>query len=194
MANKVATADDGVQVFFGSVAAPLLYVSATQINMIVPYEVAGTRTSVSLQYNGSSIPAGSYVVTASAPAIFTLSSTGQGPAAVLNQDESINSATNPAARGSIVQIYATGSGATQPSSVTGSVTSGAITQPTLPVSVTIGGVSATVTSAAEAPGEVSGVLQVNAVVPQNLTPGSSVPIVIAVGSVPSQSGAVIAIK
>jgi uncharacterized protein (TIGR03437 family) len=192
--NKVGSIDSGVQVLFNNVPAPLLYVSATQINAIVPYEVAGTSAAVSIQFNGAAIPAGTYSVAATAPAIFALNSSGEGPGAVLNQDATINSAANPAARGSIVQIYATGAGQTQPGGVTGAVTASTGTQPLLPVSVTIGGIPATLTYDAEAPGEVSGVFQVNAVVPGMVAPGSAVPVVLTVGSVSSPAAATIAVK
>jgi uncharacterized protein (TIGR03437 family) len=47
---------------------------------------------------------------------------------------------------------------------------------------------------AKTPGEVSGVLQVNAVIPLSLVSGSAIPVVLKVGSAQSQSGAVIVIK
>jgi uncharacterized protein (TIGR03437 family) len=192
--NKVSTGNNDVQVLFDNVPAPLLYVSATQIDAIVPYEVSAPSTNVVVHYNATAIPAGAYAVTPSSPAIFTLNSTGQGPAAVLNQDASINSPSNPAARGSIIQIYATGEGATEPPGVTGSITASTGTQPQLPVSLTVGGLNAIVTYSAEAPGEVSGVLQVNAVIPQSTTPGLAVPVVLTVGAAQSPTAATIAVK
>jgi uncharacterized protein (TIGR03437 family) len=53
----------GTRVFFGSYAAPITYTSGTQINCIVPYEMAGqSQTVVQVQYQGvtsaaSTIPA-----------------------------------------------------------------------------------------------------------------------------------------
>jgi trimeric autotransporter adhesin len=193
--NKVTTSNSGVQVLFDNIPAPLLYVSSTQINAIVPYEVTGTTTSVTVQYIGAPIAAGSYAVSPSSPAIFTQDSTGQGAAAVLNQDNILNTSANPAMRGSTIQIYATGAGGP---GVTGGVTESSTQTPTQSVtpSVTlaIGGQPATVTYAGGAPGEVSGVLQVNAVVPQNITPGASTPVVLTIGTAQSPSLATISVK
>lgn len=129
----------------------------------------------------------------SAPGIFTIDPTGTGQGAVVNQDGSVNSAANPADRESVISIYATGEGQTSPAGVTGSVTqSNKI--PLLPVTVTIGGTAAAVQYAASAPGEVAGVLQVNAAVPQSVTPGSAVPVIVSVGEIASQPNVTIAVK
>ncbi len=133
-------------------------------------------------------------VAASAPAIFTVDSTGTGQAAIVNQDSSINGAANPAARGSTISIYATGEGETAPAGVTGSVSSSSGAKPLLPVAVTIGGIDAVVQYAGSAPGLVAGLLQVNAVVPPSIAPGASVPVTVSVGGVASQRGVTIAVK
>jgi uncharacterized protein (TIGR03437 family) len=195
----VSTTNDDVQVLFGGTAAPLLYLSATQINAIVPFEVGyGTgNTSVfvqSTQYGGSTIPAGTFESVAAAPAIFTVNASGRGQAAVLNQDGTLNSSSNPAARGSAVQIYASGAGITSPEGSDGGFTYTTLVTPGLPISLTIGGVAATVAYAAGAPGEVNAVLQVNAVVPESVAPGSTVPVVLTVGSFSSAAAATIAVK
>ena len=112
---------------------------------------------------------------------------------MVNQDGSINGAGSPAARGSVIQVYATGAGLTQPAGVTGSVTSGAIA-PVLPVTAQIAGMNAQVMFAGLAPTDVSGVLQVNVVVPAGVIPGAAIPIVIAVGGTSSQAGVTIAVE
>jgi uncharacterized protein (TIGR03437 family) len=182
--GKVSTMNSNVQVLFDGVPAPLLYVSPTQINTVVPYEVNGALTNVSVLYNGTSIPAGGYSLVSAAPAIF----------AVVNQDGTVNSAANPAPRGSTIQIYATGEGVTQPAGVTGGVTGGTIKTPVDPVTLTLGGVSTAVTYAASAPGQINGLFQVNAVVPQSLTSNSTLPIVLTIGSAQSPAGATVAVK
>jgi uncharacterized protein (TIGR03437 family) len=127
------------------------------------HEVAGRATTgISVNFNGSDIPVGGVPITDASPAIFALDSTGQGGAAVLNQDNSINTSANPAARGSIVQIYATGQGLTSPPGVTGEITALPLKQPVLPVHVQIGRLDAQVIYADSAPEEISGLLQVNA--------------------------------
>ncbi|MGH9497741.1 MAG: hypothetical protein ACRD3L_01225 [Terriglobales bacterium] len=43
-----------------------------------------------------------------APGLFAQTGTGQGGAAILNQDNSLNTPQSPAARGSTIQIFLTG--------------------------------------------------------------------------------------
>ncbi len=193
-AGRIDTTLSGVQVLFDNTPAPLLYVSATQINAIVPYEVAGrTSTTLKVSYSGGMSVGTGLQVAASAPGIFTLNQTGAGQGAVLNQDNTINTASNPAARGTILQVFATGEGQTVPAGITGGITGSTLAKPVGPVSVTIGGVSAQVLYAGSAPASVAGLFQVNVMVPNSVQPGN-VPIVITVGSGSSQSGATVAIQ
>jgi uncharacterized protein (TIGR03437 family) len=193
--GSVATSLNGAEVLFNGQPAPMVYGSTYQANVIVPYEVANQATAtITLQFGG--VTSGQWVVpiAPSAPGIFTIGSAGVGPGAVLNQDSSVNSASNPAARGSVVQIYATGEGQTSPPGVTGSVIVTNLKHPLLPVTVSIGGQNAMVQYDGSSGESVSGLLQVNAVVPQTVAPGSTVPIVVSVGGVPSQSGVTIAVQ
>jgi uncharacterized protein (TIGR03437 family) len=193
--GKVATSLNGAQVLFDGRPAPMIYGSAWQANVIVPYEIAAqAATTISLQFGGITSAAWTVPVAASAPGIFTLGSSGLGPAAVLNQDNSVNSATNPAPRGSVIQIYATGEGETSPRGVTGSVIGTDLKTPVLAVKVTIGGQDAVVQYAGSAGASVAGLFQVNAVVPSSVSPGGSVPISVSVGGVPSQNGVTIAVQ
>jgi uncharacterized protein (TIGR03437 family) len=193
--GKVATSLNGAQVLFDGRPAPMIYGSAWQANVIVPYEIAThATTAISLQFGGLTSAAWTLPVATAAPGIFTLASSGLGPAAVLNQDNSVNSAANPAPRGSIVQIYATGEGQTLPPGVTGTVTGSDLKTPVQSVKVAIGGQDAFVQYAGSAGNAVGGLFQVNAVVPQTVAPGAAVPIAVSVGGVPSQSGVTIAVQ
>lgn len=195
--GNVATTLGNTSVSFDGIVAPLTYVSPNQINAIVPYEVAGrATTTVVVQRAGVNSPSISVRVTDTAPAIFSLTQTGTGQGAILNQDSTVNGTPTAAARGSVVQIFATGAGQLNPGGVTGMVTSP--DGPTFPrpvgtVSVTIGGQPATVQFAGSAPGLVSGVLQVNAVVPQNAAVGSQ-PIVLTVGNNSSLGNITVAVR
>jgi uncharacterized protein (TIGR03437 family) len=190
---------NGVHVAFDGQPAPLIYTSAYQTNLIVPYEVAGKTSTVmqvtyaaaagTLQTSAWTLP-----VVAAAPGVFTVDSTGIGQGAIVNQDGTVNSAANPAARGSVVSIYATGEGQTSPAGVTGSVTGSGLKTPLLPVTITIGGIGATVQYAGSAPASVAGLLQVNAVVPPGISAGPAVPVLVTVGKIPSQAGVTIAVK
>jgi uncharacterized protein (TIGR03437 family) len=66
--------------------------------------------------------------------------------------------------------------------------------PTAVVTATIGGQPAAVQYAGSAPGSIYGVMQVNVQVPPNISPGSTVPVVINVGGNNSQSNVSLAIQ
>jgi len=185
----------GVQVMFDSVAAAVTYASATQVNAVVPYEVAGNpQTKVQVTFNGMASNAIVLPVQPSTPAIFTLDSSGLGPGAILNQDLSVNTAKNPAAHGSVVVIFCTGGGVTDPASADASITAAPAPLLSLPYSVTIGGQNAVVQYAGGAPATVAGLTQINAVVPAGISPGSSVPVVVTIGGVPSPTGVTLAVQ
>jgi uncharacterized protein (TIGR03437 family) len=63
---------------------------------------------VQLSFNGAISQVWSLPVAPAAPGIFTQDSTGAGQAAVLNQNNSMNGPSQPAAGGSVIQIFATG--------------------------------------------------------------------------------------
>jgi uncharacterized protein (TIGR03437 family) len=184
----------GTQVFFDGYPAPILYSSATQVSVIVPYEVAGSlTTSMLIQYQGLSSNRLTLPVLASLPGIFTMGSLGSGQGAIVNQDNTINSRQNGADPGSIVSIFATGGGQTNPPNVDGSLpTDARLTE--LPVKVQIAGENAEVIYAGTAPGEPAGILQVNVRIPADVARGTNVPVLITVGASTSQSGVTLAIK
>jgi uncharacterized protein (TIGR03437 family) len=134
-------------------------------------------------------------VAATVPAIFSATQTGNGPGAILNADNSPNGPSHPAAAGSIVQIFATGEGLSQ-DAVTGSVTPAQppFRTPLAPVSVTIGGLSAQIVFAGEAPGLVSGILQVNAIIPAGTGSGPQVVVLQVGGSVNNTQAITVAVQ
>jgi len=191
-AGRLDTFVGGTRVLFDGIAAPLLFVQSDQVNAVVPYETAGqTATHVQVEYQGTQSPAVLFPVADTSAAIFTADSSGQGQGIVLNEDGSLNSPANPARPGSVIAMYATGSGQTDPPSVTGQVASNVAPKPLLPVTVFVGGLSAQVLFAGAPPGSSTGVLQVNTRIPD--TVGSGVfPISLVVGSEASQSGVTLA--
>lgn len=185
----------GVSLSIGGTPAPLLYAGPNQINAIVPFEVSGLSSAQLFVMNSGQLIAGFPVTVAAAmPGIFTVSSSGVGQGAVLNQDSTLNSPSNPAARGSVVVLYATGAGLMNPAQIDGQVTGNNPPITSLPVSVQIGGASAQVQYAGAAPGLVAGVLQVNCVVPQSVSPAESVPVQLTVGNATSPAGVTMAIQ
>jgi len=193
--GKVSTSIGGVTVSFNGFLAPLTYVGSTQINAIVPYEIAGNSSPyVQVNYGGQTSNQFALQLTTAAPALFTQNSSGTGAGAILNQDYSLNTQNNPAAIGTVVQIFLTGEGLTTPAQTSGAVTpvnasgAGPITPaPQQAVSVMIGGQPANLEFAGEAPYFVAGVLQVNARVPATASSGAN-SITVEVGTQISQSG------
>ena len=190
----LATELAGTQALFDGIPAPLLYAGSGQVTAIVPYAVAGqTSTQLTIANTGRmSLPVG-LPVTASTPALFSADSSGQGQAAAVNQDGSVNAAMNPAARGSVVALFATGAGATNPAGVDGLLATSVLPAPVLTVSAKVGGSPAMVLYAGAAPGLVAGVMQVNVLVPENINTGA-VPVVLQVGSASSQSGITLSVQ
>jgi uncharacterized protein (TIGR03437 family) len=94
-------AGTNVTVAFDGIAGKVLYDSNTQINVVVPAEL-GTKTSAQMiiSVDGISSPAQTVALAPFGPGIFK--------GGILNQDNSSNGPTQPAAGGSILQIFATG--------------------------------------------------------------------------------------
>ncbi len=184
------------QVRFDGVPAPLLYVSAHQINAVVPYGIESPMTRMTVQRGGISDGPRALPSAAAVPAILTVNSAGFGQAAALNEDGTYNSPGNPAARGSIVVFYAVGAGAMNPPAADGSLSPGALPLPVpqLPVTVQIRGVEADPIYAGAAPGYVSGLLQVNVRIPAAIAFGNSVPLTLLVGGQASQPNVTIAVR
>ena len=67
---------------------------------------------MSVLRSGSVIAELTLPVANASPALFTLYETGAGPGAILNQDATLNSPWNPATGGSVLVLYATGTGQT----------------------------------------------------------------------------------
>jgi len=177
------------RVFFDNIQAPLVHAASTQVTAIVPYKVTSS-TKVRVEYQLRSSNEVTLPVAASALGIFAYP--GQTQAVVVNQDRSMNSASNPAARGEIITLFATGEGQTAPAGMDGKLPlPGNWPAPAGSLAVTFGGV----------PGEVqfkgvvsAGVLQVNVKVPQTAPAGTAVPLILAVGGTPSAAGFTISLK
>jgi len=134
-------------------------------------------------------------VTPVAPSIFSANLSGTGPAAILNQDGfTVNSLATPAGKGTVISIYATGEGQTEPGGIDGRIaTGGSLPKPRQTVQVLIDGRKAEVQYAGAAPDQVAGLFQVNALIPMDASSGN-VPIEIQMGNARSQPGMTVAVK
>lgn len=182
----------GTRVLFAGFPAPLFYVQDTQVNAQVPYEIAGNSTvEVEVFFQGVSGGKITVPLADSAPGIFTGGS-GSGPAVVINQDGSLNSAANPAAPGSVITLFATGEGLGQPAGIDGKPATAPLPKPILPVTLSIGATPAEILFAGAAPG-FAGLMQINARLPRSAAPGAAV-LLLRVGTAASQAGVTIAVR
>jgi uncharacterized protein (TIGR03437 family) len=132
------------------------------------------------------------------PGIFTLNQTGAGQGAILNQNGTVNGIGNPEIVGNVIQIFGTGEGVTNPRGVTGSINPPRLPlpAPVLPVAVTIGGVPVAPSDifyAGNAPGGVSGLIQINAKIPAGVGVGPQ-QVFFTVGGVPSQGNVTVNVR
>jgi len=193
--GMVSTAVSSVRVLFDGVPAPIVFVSATQCSAVVPYFGASNATThVQVEYQGARSDPFSVTVSATGPGMFTANASGTGQGSILNQDQSINSVANPAASGSIVVLWATGEGLTDPPGVDGRLAMDVFPAPVAAVTVDIGGYPATVQYAGAAPGFPPGVLQINAQMSPNVQSSNAVPVHLTVGGVTSQDGVTLAVR
>ena len=174
--GKIATELAGVRVFFDQFEAPLLYASSKQINAQVPWELNGQSSAqFRVEYNGISTRTGIVQIVPSSPALFHT---------ILNQDGTVNSPANPAGNGSIVSVYGTGGGSTNPESVTGgNAPFKPLAKLVLPVSILIDeGFLATVHYAGVAPGQIDGTFLIQFHVPPILAPSTAHRVDVQIGS------------
>ena len=176
--GRFPTSLSGVEVLVNGTAAPLLLVQAGVIQGVIPSEAQGTEFTTVVKYQGQSAPPLD-APNSFNPGIFLI----HGQAAVLNQDGTVNTPANPAKLGSIVSIFATGTGPLMTPVPDGSITP--LPPPyypleTLPI-VTFAGVVANVVWAGAAPGLIAGGTQINAQLPASLPAGTdltAVPVVV----------------
>jgi minor extracellular serine protease Vpr len=161
-----------------SVPGHLTYVSPSQVNVQVPWELAGQSSAevkVTINYSyGNVVGVG---ISNFAPAFFEIAT---GVAAALDLNYKVINASNPAVRGQTISLYANGLGPVTNTPASGdpaSATSLSLTmsKPT----VTIGGVAAPVSFSGLAPG-FAGLYQMNVTVPSNIGAGTQ-PIIVSIG-------------
>lgn len=186
----------GVSVTVGGLPAIPLFVQNGQINIILPYTLGTAgQAAVQVQYNNLTSAEFNIPLSPADVQIFTANASGSGPGSILNQDFSINTETNRAAPGSVVQVYGTGGGLLVPSLpvIAGNVAGDTLSWVALPYSATVNGENATVLYAGSAPGLVYGVSQFNVQLPADLRAGAET-IILNVGDSSSQSNVTVFVK
>jgi len=191
------TALAGVTLRVNTVSAPLFFVSPSQLNFQVPWELAGqTQASITVTTPGGTSDAQAVSLVAFSPGLFSTSSTGTGQGSILISSSGEVAAPSgsirgwparPVKRGESISIFCTGLGdvATHPASGAPAPSDKPSVTSLIPA-VTVGDIPSQVTFSGLAPGFV-GLYQVNAQVPANAPTGDAVPVVLTVGAATSNA-------
>ncbi len=122
--GKLASTLAGVRVLFNGIPGALFFVRSDQVNVQAPFEIAGLESvDIQVEYQGVASSPVTVGVRPADPGLFS---------PVLNQDNTLNTQQNPAARGSVVQLFATGQGVVTPALMSGLPGPGAAPFPRAP--------------------------------------------------------------
>lgn len=192
VAGHLPTELNYTQVFVDNFPAPLVYVSDSQINFLMPSTQAVGPTKIRVASQGNTGPEIMVTLVDSAPALFTL--TGEYAIAT-HVDNSLVSPDSPAHAGEIIVVYATGLGKTIPNPATGEIPQNAATIMALSaLQVSLGGVvvdSGLIKYAGLTPAS-AGLYQINLELPGN--PGTDPELRITIAGQPSPAGLKLAIR
>jgi uncharacterized protein (TIGR03437 family) len=173
---------NGVTVLVNGKAAPLYYVSGTQINCLVPYATQGPTATIVVQNGSASSNTVMVPVAATAPGFFTADTSGTGIAAVYHGDATRGTVTaaNPASPGETVSVFLAGMGAVSPALADGTATG---TSPlssitAAPLALYIAGQQAVISYSGMAP-IYPGLYQINVTVPLAIFSSANVPMAMA---------------
>ena len=155
-----------------SVPARFHYVSATQINVQVPWELANyTSATVKLIINYTYSTEYTLSLATYAPGFFAYQSNGQPFASALDSTLTPVTASHPVTRGSTVALYLNGLGPVNNQPADGWPATDASSTTVATPTITIGGQPATVSFSGLAPG-FADLYQVNATVPAGIGTGA----------------------
>lgn len=183
----------GIGATVNGAAATVLYALGNQINATIPFGLDfSSPADVEVRSQNQPIARVAIPTSNASPAIFTQSGTGVGLGAILNEDYSLNSASNPALAGSIIMVYGTGFGPLIPAAVDGGP--GVLSATALPVSAQVGGLSAEVLYAGAAPALAGGVVQINIRIPNEIQSSDNVSLWLSVGSFEIPPGVRVAVR
>lgn len=163
--------------------------TATQVTFTLPPGVNGeTSIDVAVVCNGKQQASGLLALAAVSPGIYTLSMTGAGQGAVVNQDGTVNGPSHPASVNTYLAIYGTGFGPYLAPSPDG------LQRLSGTVQAFIGGQPVAVQFAGHAPEETLGLQQINVFIPPGVPTGAAVPVQLVVNGASTQSGVTVAIQ
>ncbi len=200
--GKLGTTAGNTQVLFNGVPGPMIYSTLNQVSAIAPFSLLDGGISINsvhdvfieVNNNGKLSSIIDMIVRGSGAGVFTLDRSGNGQAAAINQDGTINGVDHPISRGQAISVYATGLGQTSPAQTDGQIVPLGEPYPRVVgnIQASVGGFNATVLYAGAAPLSVAGLTQINVLVPQNAPTGPAVPIIVSFG--PSNQRVTIAVN
>jgi len=162
-----------VKVLINNIAAPICYVSATQVAVIVPNEITTAVAQFQVINGDSSSNVVTEFVNDTTPGIFTQEENGYGYAAALHPDGSLVTPSSPAEIGETVAVFMSGLRDVFPTILDGTpAPSKPLSNTSNPITADISGTTATVAYAGLAPGYV-GLYQVNIQIPSGVTTGDN---------------------
>jgi uncharacterized protein (TIGR03437 family) len=176
--SSVAGLGDAIVTIDG-IVAPIFYSTPGQLGIQIPFELAGQSAAALRVAVGEQVSAPETILLDSAaPGLFTVNQRGSGLAAALHQDgATVITTFDPAHRGEVISLFATGLGLLDPPLATGApaTSNQTVMQPT----ASIDGLPATVEFSGAAPGYV-GLYQINIRVPEGVRIGADTPVVLTI--------------
>jgi uncharacterized protein (TIGR03437 family) len=193
--NRIPSVLGRTKVLFNGFPGAILALTPNQVQVYARSGFGGsTSVNVVVQVDATLSAPVSIPVASAAPGLPAADESGSGQGAIVNQDGSLNSAANPAPRGSIVSLWGTGEGTIFPFLSSGYLT---ISTPfslfTQPVTVIIGGQPAEITYAGEAPLEPVGGFQINARIPMTIAAGNA-PVTVSIGGITTTKQITVAVR
>jgi uncharacterized protein (TIGR03437 family) len=168
----------GVAVTVNGAAAPVYFVSAGQVNFVVPNGATGNSATVAVTNNGVASNTVAVPLQNTSPGIFSVDGSGTGDGMVTHASGVLVNAKNPAKKGETVTIYVAGLGAVTPQPADGVPgAANPLSNINTSVTVTIGGQAVTIAFAGLAPG-FPGLYQLNVTIPATLSGSGSLPLAI----------------
>jgi uncharacterized protein (TIGR03437 family) len=169
---------NSVTVLINGKAAPIYFVSAGQINCLVPYSTTGATATIVVQNGTASSNTVTVPVAATSPGIYSLDQSGTGAGAIEHANGSVVNAANPAIFGETVVVYLTGMGAVTPGVADGAASTGNPQNKTVAVpTVYVAAQQASAIFSGLAPG-FPGLYQLNVTIPMTLSSMGNLPLAI----------------
>ena len=194
--GELLTKLGGASVTFNGIPAPIFSAFPGQLNVQVPLNLVGQSAQVVVTVAGQSSDPQTVPIGAESPGIFTTTQTGKGQGAIQIANTTTyaapsgsisGSASRAVKAGEFITIYCTGLGAVNDPPATGKpASSSPLSKTIVTPKVSIGGEAATVSFSGLAPGYV-GLYQIDVQIPQGVSGGGAVPLVVSINGVESNS-------